>query len=229
VYSAVHVKRDGKWMLDRMSEEPVRVVPSNYERLKDLEWMIGTWVDQDETARVETTCSWTKNHNFITRSFTISIGDQIEMSGMQLIGWDPATQRIRSWVFDSDGGFGDATWSKKENRWIINAAATLPDGRKSSAMNIMTVVANPNPKSFSHAILERFDAGLKDAGHTNELDSVRPGEIGDGVIAKPRVEHEPPTWPARTGALREARDCPPAFRTGTGKRPPSSPDCASLA
>ena len=36
-------------------------------------------------------------------------------------------------------------------------------------MDIMTVVANPNPKSFSHAILERFDAGLKDAGHTNDI------------------------------------------------------------
>ena len=36
-------------------------------------------------------------------------------------------------------------------------------------MNIMTVVANPKPKSFCHAILERFDAGLKDAGHKNDI------------------------------------------------------------
>ena len=36
-------------------------------------------------------------------------------------------------------------------------------------MNIMTVIANPNPKSFSHAILQRFDAGLKNAGHTNDI------------------------------------------------------------
>ena len=36
-------------------------------------------------------------------------------------------------------------------------------------MNIMTVIAHPNPKSFCHAILQRFDAGLKDAGHTNEI------------------------------------------------------------
>ena len=36
-------------------------------------------------------------------------------------------------------------------------------------MNIMTVIAHPNPKSFSHAILRRFDAGLKEAGHTNDI------------------------------------------------------------
>jgi len=36
-------------------------------------------------------------------------------------------------------------------------------------MNIMTVIAHPNPKSFSHAILRQFDAGLKEAGHTNDI------------------------------------------------------------
>jgi NAD(P)H dehydrogenase (quinone) len=31
------------------------------------------------------------------------------------------------------------------------------------------VYANPNPRSFCHAILERFSEGLRDAGHTNEV------------------------------------------------------------
>jgi uncharacterized protein (TIGR02246 family) len=140
VYSAVHVKRDGTWLLDRMTEQPNVMVPSSYPQLKQLEWMIGTWVDEDENARIETTCSWTKNHNFINRTFTVSIGGQIEMSGMQLIGWDEAAGRIRSWVFDSDGGFGEATWTKKDNSWVVNSSATLPDGRKSSAVNVMTIV-----------------------------------------------------------------------------------------
>jgi uncharacterized protein (TIGR02246 family) len=141
-YAAIHVKRDGKWLLDRVSEEEAPVMRSNYERLKDLDWMIGTWVDQDENSRVDMTCKWTKNQSFITRSFTASIGDRIDISGMQIIGWDPSTGKIRSWVFDSDGGFGEGTWTKKGNRWIINATATLPDGGKSSAVNTMTVLDN---------------------------------------------------------------------------------------
>ena len=36
-------------------------------------------------------------------------------------------------------------------------------------MNVLTVYANPNPKSFCHAILEQFDRGLRDAGHQNEI------------------------------------------------------------
>lgn len=36
-------------------------------------------------------------------------------------------------------------------------------------MKVLTVYANPNPRSFCHAILEQFSQGLKDAGHTNEV------------------------------------------------------------
>lgn len=36
-------------------------------------------------------------------------------------------------------------------------------------MKVLTVYAHPDPKSFGHAILERFSQGLQDAGHTNEV------------------------------------------------------------
>lgn len=140
VYSAVHIKIDGTWYIDRMSEESVPVFRSNYQHLKDLEWMIGTWVDQDEHSKIETTSQWTKNQNFISRTFTASVEGETDLSGVQLIGWDPVAQNIRSWVFDSDGGFGSATWKKKENRWIVNASATLSDGRRASAIRTITLV-----------------------------------------------------------------------------------------
>jgi uncharacterized protein (TIGR02246 family) len=141
-YTAVYVKRDGQWLLDRVTEEDVPIVTSHYEQLKELEWMIGAWVDQDRQNRIETTCQWTKNQNFITRCFVVSISDRIEMAGMQIVGWDPAAKQIRSWVFDSDGGFGEGLWSKKGNRWYVQATGTLPDGRQSSSVNIFTYVDN---------------------------------------------------------------------------------------
>ena len=36
-------------------------------------------------------------------------------------------------------------------------------------MKVLTVYANPNPRSFCHAILEQFTKGLKDAGHESEV------------------------------------------------------------
>ena len=139
-YSAVHVKQGGKWLLDRVTEEDTPVTLSHYKHLKQLEWMIGAWVDGDDQAKIETTCKWTRNKNFITRSFTVSVRDRIDMAGMQVIGWDPAAKRIRSWVFDSDGGFAEGRWTRKGERWSIVTSGTLPDGRKSSSVNVITRV-----------------------------------------------------------------------------------------
>jgi uncharacterized protein (TIGR02246 family) len=143
-YSAVNVKREGKWLLDRVSEEeppaPPEPPPSNYEQLKELEWMIGSWIDQDEDATVQTDCDWTKNQNFINRSFAVVVGDQVDLAGMQIIGWDPVAKQIRSWIFDSDGGFAEGKWTRKGDRWLIQQNGTLPDGSITSAVNIITRV-----------------------------------------------------------------------------------------
>jgi uncharacterized protein (TIGR02246 family) len=143
-YTAVNVKRDGKWLIDRISEEeppaPPEPPPSNYEQLKELEWMVGSWIDQDEDATVQTDCQWTKNQNFINRSFAVVVGDQVDLAGMQIIGWDPAAKQIRSWIFDSDGGFAEGKWTRKGHRWLIQQTGTLPDGSRSSAVNIITRV-----------------------------------------------------------------------------------------
>ena len=155
-YSAVYVKRDDKWLLDRVTEEDIPAVPSHYEQLKELECMIGTWLDRDEQDLIETTCQWTKNRNFITRSFAVSVGDRIEMAGMQIIGWDPAARQIRSWVFDSDGAFGEGVWSRKDNRWFIKSTGVIPDGSKSSSTNIMTFV---DENTFTWQSINRVAGG----------------------------------------------------------------------
>ena len=36
-------------------------------------------------------------------------------------------------------------------------------------MSVLTVFAHPNPRSFSGAVLDRFAAGVRDAGHPNEI------------------------------------------------------------
>jgi uncharacterized protein (TIGR02246 family) len=171
-YTAVYVKRDGYWLLDRVTEEDVVVAPSHYEQLKELEWMIGTWVDQDDKARIETTCEWTKNQNFITRSFVLSVRDRIEMAGMQFIGWDPVAKQVRSWVFDSDGGFSQGTWSKKDNSWHIHSFGTLPDGTKSSSVNIITYV---DDNTFTWQSLNR-EAGGELLPNVDEVVVVRQTE-----------------------------------------------------
>src|SRR5436190_7125731 len=151
-YTAVHVRRDGKWLLDRVTEVEEPPPPSNYEHLKELEWMIGSWIDRDDNATIQTDCQWTKNRNFMTRSFAVAIGDKVNMSGMQVVGWDPIAKQIRSWVFDSNGGYSEGKWKRKGERWIVQQTGTLPDGGKTAATNIFTHV---NADSFTWQAVDR--------------------------------------------------------------------------
>lgn len=156
-YTAVYVKREGRWLLDRVTDnDEEEEAPSHYEQLKVLEWMVGTWVDDDDTATIKTECAWAKNRNFLTRSFSITVGDRIDLSGMQIIGWDASTKSIRSWTFDSDGGFAVADWTFKKDRWFIRNTGVLADGRKASAVNVMKPV---DADSFTWQTIERTAGG----------------------------------------------------------------------
>jgi uncharacterized protein (TIGR02246 family) len=158
-YSAIHVKRDGKWLLDRVADEDeAPTIASNYDKLKDLEWLVGNWVDADDkdNVAVETTCKWAKNQNFLVRTFTVTVGDNVETSGVQIIGWDPTKKQIRSWVFDSEGGFGEGTWSKKGKAWYIQTRDTLPNGQRASGVTIITVT---DKNSFTSETVDRQVGG----------------------------------------------------------------------
>jgi uncharacterized protein (TIGR02246 family) len=168
-YTAVDVKRDGKWLLDRVTDNAKDSTPSHYEQLQALEWMVGQWESDTDDAEVEVDCNWTKNQNFLTRAFKISIDGETTASGMQIIGWDPAAKAIRSWTFDANGTFADATWEKKGDRWFIRNRGTLPDGRAATMINVMKPV---NADSFTWQTIERT-AGDELLPNIDEIQIVR--------------------------------------------------------
>jgi uncharacterized protein (TIGR02246 family) len=155
-YTAIDVKRDGQWLLDRVTDKAKQIAPSHYEQLKALEWMVGHWANNTDNAQVELDCNWTKNQNFLTRAFKISIDGDISSSGMQLIGWDPAGKTIRSWTFDSNGTFAEATWEQKGGRWFLRNRGTLADGRAATMINVMKQV---DANSFTWQTIERTAGG----------------------------------------------------------------------
>ena len=144
-YEAVHVKEDGAWKIDSVRERELAGPSSNYGQLKDLEWMIGEWVDQGQDDSVRIVCEWTKNRNFITRSFSVSIQDSIDLEGVQVIGYDAAEETLRFWLFDSDGGFVEGTWlhdDEEPGTWRIKGRGVMADGRRGSMINLLTKIDN---------------------------------------------------------------------------------------
>jgi hypothetical protein len=150
------VRQGGKWLLDRVTDKAASAGQSSYDQLKPLEWMIGSWVDEDEEASIITECKWTRNKSFIVRSFTVSVEDRIDISGMQIIGWDAGSKQIRSWTFDSDGGFAQGVWSKSKNRWYVHKKGTTADGRTTTAVNHVTPV---DEDTFAFQSTQRTLAG----------------------------------------------------------------------
>jgi uncharacterized protein (TIGR02246 family) len=139
-YLAAHVKEGDTWKIKSVEEIVANIAPTHYEQLKDLEWMVGQWVDEAEDGSVATTCRWSKNQNFLTRSFAVDIAGQIQLEGIQIIGFDASTQKIRSWVFDSDGGIGEGIWTCDGNVWTIQKTHSLPDGGKGKSTMVVTPV-----------------------------------------------------------------------------------------
>jgi uncharacterized protein (TIGR02246 family) len=139
-YTVVHVKKDGQWQLSSVRDTPY-APPSNYEHLKELEWAIGDWANEsDKGGAARVSFEWAEGQNFIHGTFTDTFKN-IEISGgTQTIGWDPIKKQLRSWTFDEDGGFGEATWTRDGDRWVIKSVLVLPDGKKVAATNIVTHV-----------------------------------------------------------------------------------------
>lgn len=139
-YKIFYEKHGNKWLINELRNVRSGSSPQPSEHLKELEWLIGSWVDEDEDSTITLVNQWNKFHTFITQSFTVTVEGKFELEGKQLIAWDPINQNIRSWIFDSDGSFGEGTWRKEGNNWIVEISSTLTDGRKASAIYIMTPV-----------------------------------------------------------------------------------------
>ena len=135
-YIAVHIKsRGGKWLLAFVRETEETEL-ANSERLKPLEWLIGDWVDESPDSVVITSCKWSDNKNFLLSDINIRVQGSNAMHLTQRIGWDPLTKQVKSWLFDSEGGYGESFWTRDGDRWLVKATAVRRDGTTASMTNI---------------------------------------------------------------------------------------------
>lgn len=151
-YEARYVKENGKWLVKAIGEIELQKPPSNFEKLKDLAWLVGKWSDSDDNVEIVFDNQWDKYKNFITQHFKMEIYGQDDIEGKQIIAWDPVKGVIRSWVFDTDGEFGEGTWEKVDKSWYATMHYTLSDGRIASSKNIYTPV---DDSSYTFASIER--------------------------------------------------------------------------
>jgi uncharacterized protein (TIGR02246 family) len=137
-YEALHVATDRGWKLASLREFASAAPPATNPNLARLTWLLGDWVDESDDSRIVSRIEWTRNNAFLINNFSAEFSDQESLEGVQVIGWDPARGAIRSWMFDSDGAFGEGDWSEENGVWVVRSRMTLADGQEAQNTLIYT-------------------------------------------------------------------------------------------
>ncbi len=138
-YTAVHVKRDGKWLINHVNEAQATTAIQADHHLASLVFLLGKWeADLGQGKVYRLNCDWMPGQKFLKRIFTVEENGTILTTGTQIIGYDPIVAQVTSWTFDSTGGFGHEVWEDHGSRWRIAASSVLPDGSTSLATNYLT-------------------------------------------------------------------------------------------
>lgn len=176
-YVAVHVNQDGQWLLARARDFSTDAEPrSNHERLKELEWLTGEWIEEGEGTLVATSCRWDETGSYLLQEFTIRLAGYPPITGSTRIGWDPQTQQIKSWTFDADGGYSEALWTRGAEKWVLKSRGVTHLGRNFSRTSILRHV---DSGTLSWESRDRVEGGVLVPDQPPLVVKRRPPPAGD--------------------------------------------------
>jgi uncharacterized protein (TIGR02246 family) len=145
-YSVLHVREGGKWLMAIVHD-----FPNEGSSLTDLDWLVGSWEAKRGDDSVQTTYEWWGGKSFLRAKITIKHKNKTR-EGFQMIGRDGSNGNIRSWTFDNEGSFGEATWTRDGKKWMQESASVLEDGSILAATNILTWI---DSDTFTFQSVER--------------------------------------------------------------------------
>ncbi len=136
-YTVVWTKVDGKWLIRSARDIPIEVEETTDQvqdpPLERLAWFVGKWEAKTDDYRIELSCDWTLDKNFLVQTFNVKASDE-DFRVVTYIAFDPVGAQFRSWFFDSRGGFGSGWWTQDEELYQVASAMVLPDGRIGSSV-----------------------------------------------------------------------------------------------
>jgi uncharacterized protein (TIGR02246 family) len=142
-FAIVWTKTGDKWLISSVRDLPADVAELGSvaaAQLNELGWLVGDWVDDSPKADVTVNVKWATNKAFLLMDYVVKRDGTEPLEVNVRIGWDARIARMRSWVFDSTGGFAEAFWRRDGKRWFVGTAGVLPDGGTGGATNIYEFV-----------------------------------------------------------------------------------------
>lgn len=177
-YVTIWGRENGKWVVRSVRDMPPLADPAPRDPLGGLAWLEGSWRSADGQVTLEG--RWRGKRKFLEQRFTIAGETPLEV--FVLVGWDPNSQQIRSWFFDTAGGFGEGLWSQRDDGWRVVVSGALPDGRLASSVETWTPgdarpAGGEAPSAFAWRSTEREVAGQ----HVPDLETQYARAAGSGA------------------------------------------------
>jgi uncharacterized protein (TIGR02246 family) len=138
-FTTVWFKTNGKWMIRSARDLPAESTAADNQSaaLKELQWLVGEW--EAEKGGVTVSAKWGLGKSFLVQEYKVKEGEG-ELQVMQLVGFDPLSGQVKSWTFDSRGGYGEGLWKREGNSWVGQTAGVLPGGQTGNAVNVIRYV-----------------------------------------------------------------------------------------
>ena len=228
-YAAVRDKVGETWPIASYSEFADDPQATPAEMLSAVSFLVGDWIDESPDGKTTISYRWEDDGNFLLGDYTLAVAGMPESRSHQRIGWDPLEGVIRSWTFDSDGGYSTGEWVPTESGWVIKSDATMPDGTTGSATVTVT------PTDADHFIVRSSDRIIGGVDEPEfELTVARrppqPGAAlpgGEAKPAAPPAAEAPKASPAPAGPAAKPAAVPatpavkivPAAPAPAGVRP----------
>lgn len=150
-YVTVRSKQGDRWPIASYREFTDDPMSTPQEMLQGVSWLEGDWVDESPEGRTTISFRRSEDGSFLLGDYHIALAGVPASKTTQRIGWDPVNGQLRSWTFDSDGGFSQGEWTAIENGWVVKSEATMPDGTTGSATMTITV------KDADHFVVRSSD------------------------------------------------------------------------
>jgi uncharacterized protein (TIGR02246 family) len=158
-YIDVWVQAGSEWKIASHREIADDPVPTPNRYLQAVAWLEGSWINEGADGTVDIQFQWSEDENFLLGEFTMSDASGVTRKSTQRIGWDAQAGNIRSWLFDSDGGFSEGVWAVVEDGAVVKSTSVNPDGTSASA----TLTLKPLDKDhFTFSGTERIVDGNRE-------------------------------------------------------------------
>lgn len=156
-YTVVHVLNAGKWEIASATDHG-EVDEQAKVSLKDLSWMLGAWKAKGQNGEATVNTRLANGDHFLVTRFTLKDAQGKGREEMQITGFDPTVNALVSWIFDSNGGFGQARWFRRGSGWESRMERITPGGQRLAAVNYWDP---KDPNTFSWQSTRRVFEGME--------------------------------------------------------------------